>query len=348
MGNSSASQGTPMDSIRLCFDKKTHPSAIDRVNAYRDAMSASADIEVRPEEIEPFQARLDYHRLGSVLLVDLNATRHTIVRRASTRSRAPFDHVLVDLFAAGGMLLRAGNTAINVAAGDCVMLDFNATWRAEAEAGVRFLGAVIPRELFDDRTGAVLAVHGRVFRAGSREACLIAPLMETLSKQAPHLREPLASAAGHSLISLIGACAVAQGASILPGRSPRPVASLASLRLYIDRHAAEPDLGPARLCEDFGLSRSALYRLFKPSGGIAEAIRRRRAALALQMLREQGGTSRSLDEIARASGFPDGRTLRRSFLEVYQALPTEIRKTTPKQPGATRHAQAISALLNKI
>ncbi len=316
--------GVPMPRlpVRLRFDAGTHPCPQARAQAWREAMSVSADTLFRPEEIEGFAGSLDMHQLGAVLLSEIRATPHAVVRSKGTLTRWAHDHVILDVFAEGGFSGRIGGRPVTVEAGDCVMFDLRGTMRLQFRP-MRCLAAVMPRALFDERAGARLAVDGLVFRAGSPEAEVLGAVLTRLVATAPQMPEPVATGFGLGLTSLIGTCVGARGGTARPRGPTVPVRSLARLRRYIDRHAAEADLGPGRLCAQFGLSRTMLYRLFQSSGGVAAAIRHRRAALAVQILRDPAAFP--IEQVARDSGFGDERSLRRALRELYGATPSELR-----------------------
>jgi AraC-like DNA-binding protein len=84
-------------------------------------------------------------------------------------------------------------------------------------------------------------------------------------------------------------------------------------------------LTPERLCRDAGLSRSALYRLFEPLGGVAKAIKAERLAEARRRL-EDSGERRSIQQIADSVGYCDASVFSRAFRRRYGATASEVRE----------------------
>jgi AraC-like DNA-binding protein len=84
---------------------------------------------------------------------------------------------------------------------------------------------------------------------------------------------------------------------------------------FIGAHLSE-DLSPQRLCAEFHLSRSNLYRLFTDHAGasVAATVRERRMERARRLLRE---TSLSVRQIAGECGFADDQYFRRVFREAH-------------------------------
>lgn len=84
-------------------------------------------------------------------------------------------------------------------------------------------------------------------------------------------------------------------------------------------------LTPNRLCQEAGLSRSALYRLFEPLSGVAAVMQMERLAAARRQL-EDPSERRSIWQIAQSVGFHDPSVFSRAFRRRYGAAPGEVRE----------------------
>ncbi|MEM7808852.1 MAG: AraC family transcriptional regulator [Planctomycetota bacterium] len=96
-------------------------------------------------------------------------------------------------------------------------------------------------------------------------------------------------------------------------------------RRLIDRHAGTRDFSVAALAERLGVSREHLTRTFSRRTGTtpADAIAQTRLRLAASLLRS---TDRSLDDIARRSGFAGANYLCRQFRKKVGVTPTDFRQ----------------------
>lgn len=152
------------------------------------------------------------------------------------------------------------------------------------------------------------------------------------------------------------ALAVTPGAATAEAASA-PVASvqMARLRALIRAHLGAATLGPARLCQMAGISRSQLYRLFEPHGGVALFIQRERLAAAHRALSDPAET-RGVREIAEAVGLFDPSSFSRMFRRSYGASPRELRlarsagaaaRPAPS-PGAAEAASTLATLLRGL
>jgi AraC-like DNA-binding protein len=97
------------------------------------------------------------------------------------------------------------------------------------------------------------------------------------------------------------------------------------LRRMIRERLAAATLTPERLSRAAGISRSTLYRLFEPLGGVAAAIQAERLAEARRLL-EDPREHRGIRAIAEAVGFFDASVFSRAFRRAHGASPGEVRE----------------------
>jgi AraC-like DNA-binding protein len=124
--------------------------------------------------------------------------------------------------------------------------------------------------------------------------------------------------------SLVAVCLAPSRDRLAEARRPIDATLLARARRLIDAELMKPDLGSDSLCAELGVSRSRLYRLFEPLGGIASYVRRQRlhrirAALSNSM------DGRSIYRIAGQWGFVDASAFSRTFRHEFGISPKEAR-----------------------
>lgn len=312
--------------VRLRFDRGTHPDPVARAHAWCVATSVSMETAFEPGDLNGFAGSVHVRPIGPYLLADLSLSTGTILRQRSTRIRWEHDHVILDLIVTGALTGLIGGTSVSLKAGDCATVDLRGGMRLCCE-DARFIGLVIPRSLFVRQAGTGVAIDGRVFEATSAEAQALGSLLGSLVAQAERLADPVAAALAQAAVDILVACMTprrqrwAGGSDAATSGKPP---TLAQLRRFIDRYAAGPEFDAETICTRFGLSRTALYRIFAPAGGVAEAIRRRRAAIAVRLLAQPGATTLKIPKIAQASGFGTERSLRNAVRDLYGVSPREI------------------------
>ncbi|WP_198374641.1 helix-turn-helix domain-containing protein [Neoroseomonas rubea] len=99
---------------------------------------------------------------------------------------------------------------------------------------------------------------------------------------------------------------------------------LARIKRLIREKLGSATLGPARLCAMSGVSRSALYRLFEPLGGVARHIQRERLAAAYRFLSDPADR-RGIAQVAEAVGFFEPSSFSRAFRAEFGIAPRDLR-----------------------
>jgi len=96
------------------------------------------------------------------------------------------------------------------------------------------------------------------------------------------------------------------------------------IRRYVHANLHITDLGPALLCDALGFSRSRLYRLFEPMGGVRSYIQRQRLLAARAELAEE--VSLPINRVAEQFGFKDASGFSRAFKKEFGFPPSVARK----------------------
>jgi AraC-like DNA-binding protein len=96
------------------------------------------------------------------------------------------------------------------------------------------------------------------------------------------------------------------------------------VRRAVGKHLRSHTLGPDKLCREHATSRSQLYRLLEPEGGVAAYIRRRRLHESFAVLSDVSNNS-SIAAIAEMPCFADGSSFTRAFRREFGISPKEVR-----------------------
>lgn len=120
----------------------------------------------------------------------------------------------------------------------------------------------------------------------------------------------------------------------------------------INLHLTDADLSPEFLCKNIGVSRSRLYRIFEPAGGISNYIRRKRLLETCRALIDDIG-GHSVSHTAERFGFTDPSSFSRMFKREFGLSPKEIRElgwqgilhSCAQEDGDDDTEQTLDALL---
>lgn len=117
---------------------------------------------------------------------------------------------------------------------------------------------------------------------------------------------------------------------------PRVALRLDAIRL-IDRSLSDPDLSPARLAAQLGVSVRHLHRAFEGSGStVAAQMRARRLERCARALTDPADASRSVAEIAWTYGFSSASQLSVWFRRRYGTTPGDWRAHGGGHPSGAR------------
>lgn len=192
------------------------------------------------------------------------------------------------------------------------------------ESGIEEAGALtlfIPRDLFPSPTLDAV-VDARLDRGS---ALLLADYLFVLNRRLPELALADLPGVVEATRCLVAACAAPSRERRAEAQAPIDLTLMERARRLVRRRLAEPDLSPDTLCRELGVSRSRLYRLFEPIGGISSYIRRQRLLQARHALMDVSDT-RSIVRIAEQWGFTDASTFSRAFRHEFGLSPKAARE----------------------
>lgn len=118
------------------------------------------------------------------------------------------------------------------------------------------------------------------------------------------------------------------GAKGLPDSAEgAPMAEMLSYQVkrYIRKHLGAADLSPSQISQKFGVSRTRLYKLFEPVGGISNYQRQLRLQRCLLDLQDPSHAHEHISEIAYRWGFNHPATFNLNFRHAFDTTPGEAR-----------------------
>jgi AraC-like DNA-binding protein len=218
-----------------------------------------------------------------------------------------------------------GRDTHEVSLGSVVMRDL-AVENVGMTRDAPMLTLMIPRQAIDRRTGGLLRLHGLSWETTDPIGRLVASHMRSLANVATSMDDEESSLAGEATLDFLAACVLRRAERREESGDPRLTPMVRAQALsYIEGNLADPSLGPARLRETLKVSRTALYAVFEPMGGVAEYVRARRLDEAMRRLESPMHARDLIGAIACAVGFMSESTFNRAFKERFGCTPTEAR-----------------------
>jgi AraC-like DNA-binding protein len=199
--------------------------------------------------------------------------------------------------------------------------------------GSQVISLFIPRDLFSNTSGSLDLVETAIDDVGC--GSIVADFLLTLVRRLPEIDRDQWPRIVAATRSLVAACLVPSRHLVGEEQPAMERAVMQRARSVIQREAHCPHFGPTQLCREIGVSRSKLYRLFKPFGGVSHFILRQRL-FRVQAELSDPMNQHTICSIAERCGFRDPSGFTRAFRKAFGYSPSEARATahsaTLRQP----------------
>jgi AraC-like DNA-binding protein len=293
----------------------------------RQALDDWRDRFGRLNEIEPapgaaFSARVDYWRVGRFTLANTGGSATRLRRTAAHARRDGFDHWVLRVSRHGVVRSRSGDRSYASGPGELVLErltdPYEDDWSADEWVAAMVAPGVFPAL---DRGLAALP-RGPV--PGVR-AALLADYLLALDRRLPSLTKADLGPVAEATRAMIAALSP-EGET----EAERPMLA-ARLRAEqaIRANLASARLDSRRVATLSGVSRSTLYRMFEPEGGVAAHIRRLRLDAVHAALRDPARRGETIAALAAQAGFHCPASFCRAFRTRFGAAPGEVRDGDP-------------------
>ncbi|GJD35445.1 helix-turn-helix domain-containing protein [Methylobacterium aerolatum] len=295
-----------------------------KISAWREAVAPFWDIEVRREDAPDFRGRSEVYHLGNAILGFTAASELRLERSRGLVARMGVDHVAAQIRLEGHAEVRVAGREAPMGPGDLCLLDLSQPLAVDS-SDYRAMTMILPRTVFPESGEALGSAHGAILRGDTPFGTLVKDHMRSLAANVAKLSPAEARAAVESTAILLAMAGRAAGGSGAPAQPADRVPLFLAIRRHIDTETDPAKLGIEYLCHRFGISRSALYRLFAPLGGVAEHIRSRRLGRAYRDLASGLPHAPRVSEIAYRYGYASPVGFTQAFRAEFGVSPADVR-----------------------
>jgi AraC-like DNA-binding protein len=175
-------------------------------------------------------------------------------------------------------------------------------------------------------------------------ATLLTDYLTSLERVLPTLTRAQVTPLAEATKALLAACIAPTVERLARADGPVGAVLLERARQIVHQNIGNVDFGPNRLGRLLAVSRSKLYRLFEPHGGVARFIQRERLIEARRRLEDPLCTA-SVHVVGIDVGFLDHSTFSRAFRREFGLSPRDVRDrlvggwSPPVGAGLSRPAQ---------
>lgn len=305
------------------FRTQTLPRA-ERFDAWRESVGVFLDAQLDPRsDAAAFAGDVESYLLDDIVISRPRANGQKFDRGSRRIARDGLDHYMIQLFVRGGTDIALGRRTL---AAERALIGFDLGETLDSfNSDFDIICALVPRARLAPLLGKPDSLQGAVPPAdgGGR---LLAEFLPNLFDSLPDLAPLQTGSAARALTELI---ATAFNGERFADHDVPEIARRAlelKARTFIKSRLESPTLDADEVARAMGLSRSALYRLFKDSGGIAHYIREQRLRRSFADLVGERGRRSQIAEIAWCRGFYDAAHFSRLFKERFGCSPSEARE----------------------
>jgi AraC-like DNA-binding protein len=271
-----------------------------------------------------FRGDVTGFHLGDTLTFNNASVAQRLVRDVKRVRRSGVDHVMLQYQTAGRLVGDYDGRSVELNTGDIGFVDFG---RATASEDTDFsrITLIVPRERLPAAFRA-RDLHGVVLGGSNAATRLLGQYMTALLQSAGQLTAPESSAAVDAAFVLAeGAWNATGEVSFEQPSEARRILRRMAMNI-VDRRLAQPDLTPASIAAMLRISRSTLYALFEPEGGVESYVFGRRLDRSFEAIVGDAARAAGIGEIAFASGFKSEAHFSRAFLARFGVRPSEVRR----------------------
>lgn len=298
----------------------------DQFDAWREAISVVFDVApLAPATTHGFAATANAFHLGELVLVNTRFDGQQFLRTPRQVRTDWLDHFLVQYYRHGGYVGEIGTDGVEIAPGSVSVLDLGQAVQTRATAA-ECVSLVIPRDVMSALLPGADTLHGKVLDGAC--SALLGDHLTSLERQLPALGSAQAPDVARATGHLVAACLRPGTGTVEQARMQLDDLLLARARRFVDAWIDAPprdgEISADDICRAIGTSRSRLYALFKPQGGVRRHVQGRRLA-RLHAALAHPGQQASIMVLAERHGFSSHAHLSRLFRRRYGYSPSDVR-----------------------
>ena len=289
---------------------------LEQFDVFRDAHRGVTEVELLRSEDDSFPAHQVVWDLGRLIFTSTELPGKGFAHRWRHMRKGSLDHwyVMIPVRGSGTGPRQMTTEPPSL---HCLAKPFESETEDDG-----LLTLYMPRDLFP--TTSLLDLMFDVQLEGGR-GLLLSDYLLLLNRSLTELRVADVPHVVEATRCLIAACLTPSRDRFAEAQEPIDTVVMHRARRFVGRQLADPDLTPEILCTELGVSRSRLYRLFEPLGGISAYIRRQRLLKTRDALSDSSDR-RSISRIAEEWGFTDPSAYSRTFRHEFGLSPSEARK----------------------
>lgn len=314
-------ENTTASLVALRFETESLPP-LEQFSAWREHIASLAEARL-PDNVAPddgFPVRQAVWNLGGMLLLQQTVPAFSYERSPDMVRFSPLDHWLITFLRTGRSWTGFDGRVTENEPGMMEIRSLGGPFRGRALAS-ESLTLVVPDDQFADRGGLPPASSNTVL--GGRRVKLLYDHMVGLETNLSGLSQDDLPGIKSRLLEMI-LDTVAPFLDRDDSERVSQIGLMTRARRLIRKNLISSDLTPEALSRELAISRTRLYELFEPVGGVAKYIRQHRLLAAHRMLTDPSDR-RTIAEVGLAMGYDSAANFSRAFTQQFGYSPSNIR-----------------------
>ncbi|MFT4130439.1 helix-turn-helix domain-containing protein [Labrys sp. (in: a-proteobacteria)] len=270
---------------------------------------------------EGFAARQVAWNLGGMLVVQQKAAAHSYHRSAAKLRSSLVDHWVIIFRREGKAWTEVGGRVAESQPGTVEIRSLGHAFRGRMLES-QSLALYLPRDLFADSTAVLDANNNRILSRNL--AGLLVSHVDSVEARLSEFSKDDLLGVVNATRDMILACVASTEERAMVATKQGTVAPMERARRFIRSNLQTTAITPELLCRELGISRTHLYQLFEPSGGVVHYIQKQRLLAAHAALSDPSDR-RLIAEIAESFGFASAADFSRAFSREFSYSPRQAR-----------------------
>ncbi|TCL64130.1 AraC family transcriptional regulator [Rhizobium sp. BK251] len=312
----------------------------DQFAAWQAYLAPLLDVRLPDASVEDagFPADHTAWNLGDMLVVQQCTPAHSYTRSAAKIRSNSIDHWHIALLRTGQSWTEVERQVAKGEPGKVELRSLGHPFRGRTTQS-QSISLYLPRELLSDMS-ATSEIKNNVILSGTYTQLLI-DYLDSFEVRLSSLAATDLPQVVQTICNMILTSALSSAEYFGPVDRQGGLTQMERARRYVQRNLGSIDLTPDTLCRELGISRTRLYNLFEPSGGVHHYIQKRRLLSAHAAL-SNSANHQQVVEIALAVGFTSAAHFSRAFSKEFGYSPREARNVAvPRYFG---HAASATLL----
>lgn len=316
----SSPEASPLPSVRFSTDDFPDGEGWD---IWCEQIGEVFDVTLEAGQSAAARVDVELTQLDQLLFgaIGLAGPRQRGVRSARKARLDQLDHYVIELYTHGGNKGETPSGSFEGGAGTVNVTDM-ARPLTVSSGDAHSLTLTIPRPLLDAHLPDGAGLHGVVLADGPGD--FLADYLLLLRRRLPRLSEDDAAWLSQGTVAMVAACLAPSIKPPEEASAPVNAVLFDRVERFVESMLGDPQLSVQHVCAALGVSRSRLYRLFEPHGGVAQYIQNRRLAKIRAALLDPHDRRR-ISDLAYTYGFISAAHFSRCFRRQFGYSPSEVR-----------------------